>query len=357
MLAAATLPPLSGASLDLRQVDPLRSEHWDDLILTHPQATVFHSRGWAQVLAATYGYNPEYFLAEDNRRVHALLPLFEVRSWLTGLRGVSLPFTDRCDCLYSEEVPFRVIFNEALKYGREQQWSYLEVRGGPEDFAEPSALFHEHQLDLTASPEVLMEKCDSSMRRAIRKAEKADIRVAVSTAADAMETYYRLHVLTRRKHGIPPQPVKFFRNIHRYLIAKGFGKILLAFEKDIPVAAAIFLHLGTSSIYKFGASDPASQENRPNNLLLLKGILAMKELGAEVLSLGRTSLNQEGLRRFKLGLGADESSLRYIRYDFRSNGFSRQRKDNSTGWHARLFRFCPAFASKLVGAAIYPHLG
>jgi CelD/BcsL family acetyltransferase involved in cellulose biosynthesis len=325
-------------------------------VLSHHGATVFHSQGWARVLAESYGYSPEYLLAEDGGSLRALLPLFEVRSWITGKRGVSLPFTDRCDPLLSDRIAFPDVLAGGRSLGEKRGWKYIEWRGAP-DTVELSATFYQHDLDLTPSEASLFDRCAPARRRAIRKAEKEQILVERSGKPEAMEAFYRLHQLTRRKHGIPPQPIRFFRNIYRCLIERGRGTVSLAVLNGKAVASAIFLNFGASAIYKFGASDPGFQALRPNNLLLWDGILQMKRAGARALSFGRTSMSQDGLRRFKMSFGASESMLRYLRYDFRANAFVSGQVDRSTGLHATLFRFCPRFLSRMAGAAIYPHIG
>ena len=78
-------------------VNPLEPEAgraWDALALSAANATVFHTSAWARVLADSYRYRPSYvvFQPEDGERT--LLPMFEVKSVITGTRGVSLPFTD-----------------------------------------------------------------------------------------------------------------------------------------------------------------------------------------------------------------------------------------------------------------------
>ena len=195
------------------------------------------------------------------------------------------------------------------------------------------------------------------MRRAVRKAEKEQVRIEVSSKSEAIDSYYRLHQITRKKHGIPPQPLRFFQSIHKFLIQKGLGTVFLARFEQKTIAGAIFLHLGSSSVYKFGASDAHYQEIRPNNLLLWNAILHMKKIGAQTLSFGRTSLEQEGLRRFKRGFGASESVLRYIRYCFKSETFAPREPDRSAGLHTSIFRLCPNFLCRLAGAMIYPHIG
>jgi hypothetical protein len=122
-----------------------------------------------------------------------------------------------------------------------------------------------------------------------------------------------------------------------------------------PVAAAVFFHFGRQALFKFGASDYAFQQLRPNNLVMWE---AMKRYAAEgfgSLHLGRTSLANEGLRRFKLGFGAAEEDIHYYRYDFASEAFVTSR-DHAEGWHNRVFRGLPPPLLRWIGRMLYPHL-
>ncbi len=53
--------------------------------------------------------------------------------------------------------------------------------------------------------------------------------------------------------------------------------------------------------------------------------------------LGKTSLANEGLRRFKLNLGAAERLIEYVKFDLRENRFMVE-TDGVAGWHNRVFR-------------------
>jgi len=345
-------------SVKLRLLDPLQVEHWDELVRTHPDATAFHSQGWARVLAETYGYIPMYLAAADSRRLWGLLPLFEVRSWLTGTRGVSLPFTDQCAPLLSPSFDFKMLFETARNIGMDRKWKSLELRGGNSDFAPPSRSYYQHDLDLTLSESSLFEGCDPAMRRAIRKAQRASVTVESSKGTEGIEAYYRLHQCTRQKHGLPPQSLEFFRNIQRFVIEPGHGIAVLGRLQGVPVAGAIYLHFGAHSVYKFGASDPTRQDLRASNLVMWTGLIQMKELGAKVLSFGRTSFHQDGLRRFKRSFGASETPLHYIKYDFAASSFTLTEADRAAGGvHTLLFRLCPKRLSRLIGTVLYPHVG
>ena len=94
-----------------------------------------------------------------------------------------------------------------------------------------------------------------------------------------MDQFVALHGMTRRRHGLPPQPASFFRNIERELIATGAGFVVTAETGGRAAAAAVFLHSGTAGIYKFSASDRSCWELRPNNLVVWEGICALVREG------------------------------------------------------------------------------
>ena len=77
--------------------------------------------------------------------------------------------------------------------------------------------------------------------------------------------------------------------------------------------------------------------------------------GAKTLDLGRTSIGNEGLRRFKLSWGAQEHKIEYVKYDLRRNIFVTE-TDAATGWHNRVFRALPTGVSRMIGATLYRHL-
>jgi hypothetical protein len=172
---------------------------------------------------------------------------------------------------------------------------------------------------------------------------------------ESAQTFYRLHCGTRRRHGLPPQPFRFFANIQKLMLQAGLGFIATAWQDDKPVAAAVFLHQSRQALYKFGASDPAFQQLRPNNLVMWEGIRQCAARGCASLHLGRTSLGNEGLRRFKLGFGTREHQIKCCKYDFRQERFVSD-VDRAEGWFNRFFAILPPPLLRLAGRLIYPHL-
>jgi CelD/BcsL family acetyltransferase involved in cellulose biosynthesis len=346
-------------TIEVATVDPLYDPtDWDRRVYSHPQFNFFHTAAWAKVLCKTYGHTPLFLHVTHARESLALLPFMEVNSLFTGRRGVSLPFSDFCEPLVFGGWGKEELMETLLELGRSRKWRYFELRGGAKTLpssAAPSVKYYGHKLDLTVGVEELFGRFESSVRRAIRKAEKSGLAVEATNTREAMRDFYQLHARTRRRHGLPPQPLSFFLNIHEEVIKAGLGFITLAKSGTRLVAGTIFFHSGGAALYKFGASDERIQEFRGNNLVMWEGIKRLVGIGLKTLHFGRTSLNNDGLRRFKLSWGTEEELIEYFRFAIRADMWVNS-PDNARAFHNRLFCRLPLPINRLAGALIYPHL-
>ena len=298
----------------MRVVDPLHEPAWDHVAALHRDAGCFHTSAWARVLHQTYKHQPFYLHFSCGGRLAALVPLMEVRSPFTGRRGVCLPFSDACEPLIFDPESIDLVTDQLVRLARERHWKYLEVRGGKslQLAASPVAQFYGHTLDLRCGIKELVTRFASPVRRAIRKAERSDVSALIVRNRQAIGDFYQLHVQTRRRHGLPPQPASFFLSIYERIIKHGLGFVVLAQRGSRPIAAAIFFCFGKNALYKYGASDKRFQELRANNLAMWQGIQFLARNGAEKLHFGRTEQENEGLRRFKLSWNTQEETIDYF---------------------------------------------
>jgi hypothetical protein len=347
----------SEESLEMRICDPVHNPGWDHLVALHRDACCFHTSAWAKVLRRTYKHHPFYLRFSRGRRLAALIPLMEVRSPFTGRRGVCLPFSDVCEPLIFHPDAVGLVKDRIIHFARERRWRHLEIRGA-KSFqlgSNCAVSFYGHMLDLRRRVEELADHFDSPVRRAIRKAERSDVRTLVVRNRQAVGDFYRLHVQTRRRHGLPPQPASFFQNIYEYIIKPGLGFTVLAQRESHPIAAAIFFRFGKNAVYKYSASDKRFQEFRPNNLVMWHGIQYLARTGAEKLHFGRTERENDGLRRFKLSWGTQEEIIDYFRIDPSGRQcLTSARRER--GLHKRVFGRLPLAFNRLAGSIIYPHL-
>jgi len=343
----------------LEVVDPSGDPGWDERLVSHPDATIFHTAAWARVLSGTYGYQPAYFTAREEGRFIALLPFMEIRSWLTGTRGVSLPFTDECVPILPDMMPYDEAAREVISRAESRHWKTIEFRGRERGMGNipASAEYLTHDLDLTPGEGVVFSRFRPNVQRNIRKAEREGISVAPDSTPAGVREFYRLNCMTRREHSLPPQPLRFFENIRSHVLEKEFGTLLLARHKRSVVAGAVFLHFAGKAIYKYGASDRRYQELRPNNLVFREGIRDLCGKGMRMLSFGRTDIHHEGLRQFKLGWGAVERTLQYARYDVTSRAYLSAKKYHATIPWERTMSKLPLPVLRLIGRMAYRHVG
>lgn len=343
---------------DFEIVNPLEESGWNDAIVAGGRASAFHTREWAGALSETYGYKPLYLCGREQGVVRLLVPVMEVASRLTGRRGVSLPFTDFCDPLFQDRNELDAAVDQILRLGRQRGWRRVEFRSGVVfgSSTEPSSRYLGHNLDLSASEDTLYKNLKATVRTALRKAEKNGVQVTMSASADAARQFYRLNCMTRKQHGLPPQPRRFFENLHEWMIKGDKGMVAMAESGGRAIAGAVFLHFGGTAIFKYSASDPIYQAARPNNLVMWRGVQWYREHGFQTLSLGRTRRENDGLLRFKQGWGAEERELRYFTYDLRRDTLTKD-ADHVDGAHNVLFRRLPIPCLRLLGTVLYKHMG
>lgn len=336
--------------MNARVLDPLTDPRWDERLAGLPGATVFHTRGWAEVIASTYGFARHYLVLEQGAAVRALAPCMAVRQGLRGWRAVSLPYSDFVP-LVADSPETRVqLTAKLLAYAGTGHWRSLELRGGASCLpsAPPSQRYTRHWVALEEDERAMSLRLRSSVRTAIRRAESHGVRVARAPDAAGAAAFLRLNQLTRRRHGLPPQPVRFFRNIDRLLLQQGGGDIWVASWEGRPIAAALFLTYQDGVTFKYGGSDHRFQNVRANDLLMWTAMCRYGAQGLRALCLGRTDPANEGLQRFKTGLGAHAEPLVYHTYDVRRAAFVT--KDmQERGWYGPLFRAMPLWANQCVG--------
>jgi CelD/BcsL family acetyltransferase involved in cellulose biosynthesis len=120
----------------------------------------------------------------------------------------------------------------------------------------------------------------SSTLRSLKVAEGGPLSVREGRSEADMAAFHHLNLLTRRGHGVPPQPYRLFRNIWEVMAPAGQMTLLLAELSGRPVAGMVLFHFGEVAYYKYGASDPEHLRLRPNHLLMWRAIRWARERGS-----------------------------------------------------------------------------
>jgi len=341
---------------------------WRRFLASRPDATVFHHPAWSRVLSESYGYRPLVLAQSDQERtIVGGLPLLELPRSLRGRRFSSLPFTDYCPPLAGES-PGGGLENltaSLLAWQRAARVREVAVHGGlpagPGIEVATRGVRHVLQLDGSAG-ELEGRMKGTQVLRAIKKARRAGLQATLGRSHDEVRAFYRLHVLTRRRQGVPVQPWRFLDLIWKHVIDQGLGFVVLASLDRQPVAGALYLAWNRNLIYKFGASDPRFWEQRPNNLVMWTAIEWACDQGYRTLDFGRTDLDNQGLRDFKSRWGATELPLAYSYLGAASHPsaavaarHARLRK-LAVDAAGRVIRRSPAIVCRATGALLYGRL-
>jgi CelD/BcsL family acetyltransferase involved in cellulose biosynthesis len=297
-------------------IDPLADSRWGAFIERHPSSSVFHTSAWLAALRRTYGFEPAAITTSPpGDDLANAIPFCRVRSILTGKRLVSLPFSDHCRPLASpEELPSLL---EAVQEAfRRERLKYVELRPlgvyGPPGFA-CSQRYVFHALDLRPPLGDILKKFHKDcIGRKIRRAAREGLATDAGRSDRLLDAFYDLQVITRRRHGLPPQPRKWFKNLLNEMGEN--ATIRVAHSHERPVASILTLRHKRTEVYKYGCSKAEDNNLGGMQLLLWKAIEDAKNHGMEEMDLGRGDLDDAGLSQFKERWGAERHPLSYYRF-------------------------------------------
>ncbi len=348
----------------MKFVNPINFLNWNDLVLQDDNYSVFHSREWCKLLSETYGYEPYYLTNINGNNFDIMIPFMEVNSIFTGTRLVSLPFSDYCEPIIKNDSGFNDIIIYIKNILKIKKPIYFDIKGGARFFI-GEKVFNDgfiHKLSLNLKENFLYSNLRSSNKRNIKKALKEGVNIRFSKDYKSIVDFYKLNILTRQRHGIPPQPFKFFKNLYNILIQNNMGEIVEALYKDRVIASSLFLLFNKKVMYKYGASDYKYQNLRANDLLFWEAIKHYHHLNYEEFCFGRTEKNHVTLRQFKLGWGVKEFEAPYYRFNLKRDAFISDQNfsyssPENLGINKYIFRKLPIPLLKLIGTIAYRHIG
>lgn len=186
-------------------IDPMKTDQWDEFVRDHPFGWICHLSGWKEVLEKSFRHMKGHYLVLRNSSddITAALPLFEVKSWLTGNRLVSIPFATLCDPLISTGEEMEILLEGTLNLLKEFRASYIEIRS-----FRASSLFQtgklgvrhfykHHYLELKADPEELKKSFHRScVRQRIARALRSGLSLKVGEDGSDLKRFYLLYTLT-----------------------------------------------------------------------------------------------------------------------------------------------------------------
>lgn len=346
--------------MSIYEVDPLLDPRWPELLQRDHRASVFHTPGWLEALRRTYGYSPVVLTTSAPQEPLANGILFcRVNSWLTGRRMVSLPFSDHCEPLLNDGDELAEVGSFLLETAEKTRLKYIEIRPLSSPTQAPlgmseSAKFYFHKINLSPSIDELFRSFHKkTIRQGIQHAERAGLTYERGNCQTLLNKFYRLFVMTRRRHGLPPPPLQWFKNL---LACLGQAvQIRIASQDGQPVAADFDLAFKNSLVCKYGGSDTRFNKSGGGQFVFWRTIQEAKSEGVQEVDLGRSDPDNEGLITFKDRCGANRSMLSY----WRLATSSAQTLANNPNLKIakRVFGYAPDPMRIQLGKLLYKHIG
>lgn len=342
--------------------DDEQMRQWDEFVAHHPAGTAFHLSGWIRAIHETYGVKPlMYVLQNEGGDLCGLVPFLMIKSPFVGCRVVSLPFSDNAGPLCSDTAQERELISCVIDEFKGLV-RYIEIRS---PLRETAGLvcrdyYKRHVLTLNPDPHAVMKKLEKrTIQYGIRKAARTDLEIREDNSMHGIDEFYRLNRMTRKKHGVPCQPRKFFEKLYEHMVTKGSSFILLAYDDNKAVAAGFFSRLKDRIYYKYNASDPNyldRTKRTPNHLLTWVAIQRACKAGYKYFDFGRTSPDNTGLMRYKEMWAAQPLDLPYFYYPKPMGATSKEGSGLFYKVMTHTWRSLPDSVAVFIEPKIYKHM-
>jgi lipid II:glycine glycyltransferase (peptidoglycan interpeptide bridge formation enzyme) len=237
---------------------------------------------------------------------------------------------------------------------------YMEIRSGLSHCNGTACYdyFQRHVLTLSKDTKKIWDGINKrTIQYSIRRATKAEVSIHEENTFKGLLEFYRLNMLTRAKHGMPAQPKKYFLNLYENMVLKNHASILLAYDGDRVIAAAIFFKFNETIIYKYNASDPEFiKKKNPNHLMTWTAIQNACENGYRFFDFGRTSPDNKGLMRYKEMWGAEKKCCHYHYHPQIMGLTSIQEDSRKYKLLTKMWKTMPSSLSEMISARLYRHM-
>jgi Acetyltransferase (GNAT) domain len=188
----------------------------------------------------------------------------------------------------------------------------------------PFRAFAFHRIDLAPSIADLFGSLHKNcLQRKVRRAEREELTYECGNSQSLLEEFYRLFVMTRRRHRLPPPPMRWLRSVSEHL--GDALELRLARKDGIAVAGMLTLTHKNTIVYKYGGSDSRFHQTGAVQMVFWRMLVEAKQRGLRQVDLGRCEPDNQRLLTYKERLGSRVGALTYWRYPLTSPGFDPQR--------------------------------
>ena len=353
---------------NVNRTEKTDGDTWDRFVNNHPFGWISHLSGWKQVLEKSFSHiKGEIFtlISGTPDSIVAGIPVYKVKSWLTGKRLVSIPFATLSDPLISNPEQMQELVKDITNCKKNFKASYVEIRTlltrdlltnmgfGVSNF------YKQHYIDLKKDLNSIQKSFSRScVKQPIQRARKNHLKLKVAGDSDDLKSFYDLLFETRKRLKLPPIPYKFFRSLWDVFGGTELLTILLAVKNGEVISSLLILKFNRRASAEFLGYKKEKQNLSPNHFLFWEGIQMAHAEGYESFDFGRTAPTDKSLMNFKRRWG---TKVRDISHFYLPESVKHPSPDNGLSLPNRIIKemcgIAPNPLFQLIGNFCYRHLG
>ena len=267
---------------------------------------MFNSLKWSKLVEETYNYNAKVFSA-GSFQLHYSHVRNEIGDYVVAPAfGDYIALTIGELELLSQFISENPEVSISIKIFSDCRPSIKEMITVDDGFI--------HDIQFRSYEDWRENKIKGKFRNQINQGERKGLVLNISKSEEDLMKFWEMHAKLRLdKFKEVPQPKKFFLNFFDKYFDDGHGYVFQVLGEDSNIFAGIVVVIENDvAYYKYAASHPWALGYRPNNYLVDRLIYFLDRNGVNRLNLGYTGSSEayDGLRKFKLAMGAEE----YRRY-------------------------------------------
>lgn len=299
-------------------------EKWDSFVFQHPDGWLTQHSTWSDILLKCFGNIYPFRLAVVNSsdyEIKAALSLFLIKSSFAVKRLIGAPLATFFDPLVTSSDDFYILLNRALDLKKDTNSSSIKIKTfkSRHHFQQSnfSAInsFITHILTLEDDLQTIWKRLDRTcIRKNIKRVGQHDINFTIISENNNLKKFFLLYSDTRKRHGLPSIPLRFFQAIFDIYVPNKNAYFLLLEYKGIPIASLlVFIYKNRCSAEALGW-DINYKWLSPSILIYWEAIKLAYNTGCRFFDFGRTSITNKSLISFKRRWGTEEVEIPIYSY-------------------------------------------
>jgi hypothetical protein len=296
----------------------VREDEWKKFLDVCDTATIYHTPEWKKLIESTFNYEPYYlFIRNDSGKIAGLLPMFHVKSIISGDGLCCVPFAHECGPI-GDAYTLNILIEKGIDLYRNMEIGpdrhhfnmHIEVKDSLSTDFHLHNIFSMYILELS-NVQTTWNIIHKSMRRYVKKSlDKVEI--SRSSCIKDAELFYQVNCINKKDKGIMSHPKDFFCNL--VCIMPENVDIYLAKLNNKIIGGIINISFKDKVFYGFGATDPRYIDYHPLHGCIWKSIEDACLNGYKIYDFGIASCHDTGMTNFKKRWGTIEKKLYYSYY-------------------------------------------